>query len=217
VRPRRRSSHPPRARILDAALVEFSAHGYRVGSTNAIAVAAGVAKGLVFHHFRRKQELFLAVFDDVLARMVDALYADAESLPADLFERLHAWALRKVRVAQRDPVGYQFMTSVLHDPPAGLRARLARRVESMRAEHWSRFLAGVDASRLRDDITLASAIETLTLLADGIERSVLPRLAALPDRGVSQLPQLSRRMWAHFARLRDGLYRPAVDSERAPP
>lgn len=206
MRPHRAASDPARARIFDAALIEFAAHGYRVASTNAIAAAAGVAKGLVFHHFRRKQDLFLAVFDDVLARTVDALYAESDPLPADLFERLHAWALRKLRVAQRDPIAYQFMTLAMHDPPAGLKARLAKRIETLRAEHWPRFLAGVDASRVRDDITLPSAIETLTLLADGIERSLLPRLAALPDRGASQLPQLSRRMWAHFARLRDGLY-----------
>jgi TetR/AcrR family transcriptional regulator len=202
----RAPSHPARARILDAALVAFAAHGYRAASTNAIAAEAGVAKGLVFHHFRRKQDLFLAVFDHVLARTVDALYAGSDPLPADLFERLHAWAMRKLRVGRRDPVAYQFMTLALHDPPAGLRARLAKRIDTLRAEHWPRFLAGVDASRLRDDISLPSAIETLTLLADGIERSLLPHLAALPDRGASQLPQLSRRMWTHFARLRDGLY-----------
>jgi len=207
MRPRRQPADPGRARILEAALAEFAAHGYRAASTNAIAAAAGVAKGLVFHHFRRKQDLFLAVFDHVLARMIDAVYAEPGSLPADLFERLHAWALRKIRVAQRDPVGYQFMTSALDDPPPGLRARIARRIEATRAEHWPRFLAGVDGSRLHDDITLPSAIETIALLGEGIERSLLPKLAALPDRGVSRLSQLSRRLWVHFSRLRDGLYR----------
>ncbi len=204
----------PRARILDAALAEFAAHGFRVASTNAIAAAAGVAKGLVFHHFRRKEDLFLAVFDGVLARMIDAVYTDDEALPADLFERLHAWALRKLHVAQRDPLGYQLVTLALADPPAALRARLDERMVALRAEHWPRFLAGVDASRLRRGITPAQAIETLMYLSDGIERNLLPRLAALPDRGASQLGALGREMWSHFVRLRDGLYRPTARRRR---
>jgi len=205
---------PARARILDAALAEFATHGFRVASTNAIAGAAGVAKGLVFHHFRSKEDLFLAVFDAVLARMIDDLYAGAEPLPADLFERLHAWALRKLRAAQRDPLGYRFIAVALTDAPEGLRARIDARLAALRAEHWPRMLAGVDASRLRKGVTLAQAIETLTYLGDGIERNVVPRLAALPDRGASQFAAIAREAWAHFVRLRDGLYEPDFTAPR---
>jgi AcrR family transcriptional regulator len=56
-----------RRRILGAAREEFWRNGYRAGSLNGIVEAAGVTKGALFHHFRDKQALALAVLEEVLA------------------------------------------------------------------------------------------------------------------------------------------------------
>lgn len=46
-----------RARIRDAALLEFARHGVRGATIRGIAEAAGVSPGLVQHHFGTKEEL----------------------------------------------------------------------------------------------------------------------------------------------------------------
>ena len=46
-----------RARIRDAALLEFAKHGVRGATIRGIAAAAGVSVGLVQHHFGTKEEL----------------------------------------------------------------------------------------------------------------------------------------------------------------
>lgn len=46
-----------RARIRDAALLEFAEHGIRGATIRGIADAAGVSPGLVQHHFRSKERL----------------------------------------------------------------------------------------------------------------------------------------------------------------
>ncbi len=56
-----------RRRILAAAHEEFWRRGYRAGSLNGIVEAAGVTKGALFHHFRDKNALALAVVEEVLA------------------------------------------------------------------------------------------------------------------------------------------------------
>jgi len=55
------SAPDARSRILSAALTEFALHGAEAASTNAIAASASVAKGLVFHYFGSKPELYAAV------------------------------------------------------------------------------------------------------------------------------------------------------------
>ncbi len=62
-----RNPKETRRRILVAAHDEFWRNGYRAGSLNGIVEAAGVTKGALFHHFRDKRALALAVVDDVLA------------------------------------------------------------------------------------------------------------------------------------------------------
>ena len=50
-----------RTRILDAAVLCFSQRGFDRTSTAAIAKAAGVSQGIIFHHFATKDGLFSAV------------------------------------------------------------------------------------------------------------------------------------------------------------
>jgi AcrR family transcriptional regulator len=59
-----------RARIRQAALAQFTEHGYERTTIRGIAAAAGVSPGLVRHHFGSKQELRDAVDAHVLAEIL---------------------------------------------------------------------------------------------------------------------------------------------------
>lgn len=56
-------------RILTAALHEFATLGYHAAKTAVIAAEARVSKGLIFHYFGNKAKLYLAVAEDVFARL----------------------------------------------------------------------------------------------------------------------------------------------------
>ncbi len=60
-----------RARILDAALHEFSAHGLAGARTEQIAVAAGVNKALLYYYFESKEKLYMAALEMVADRVRD--------------------------------------------------------------------------------------------------------------------------------------------------
>lgn len=57
-----------RARILEAAAVEFATHGVDGTSTAAICRRAGIGSGTLFHYFPTKRDIFHAVFADDLPR-----------------------------------------------------------------------------------------------------------------------------------------------------
>lgn len=202
-----------RKRILDAALAEFVARGFDGASTNTIARAAGVAKGLVFHHFGSKSDLFLAVHEHVTAA-VTAKIVEETGEPLDLFAWLRDVAIRKLRVLQQDPTAYRFAV-VAHDAPPPLRVEIERRMSELRAKAWTHIRSSIDASRLRPGVSLEQAIETLALLGDGLDRRYMPRVAAMPGCGFAHLEQLTEEVWAHYERLRDGLYAPAAPAKLA--
>lgn len=60
-----------RARILDAALHVFSAHGLAGARTEQIAAAAGVNKALLYYHFESKEKLYLAALEMAAGRVRD--------------------------------------------------------------------------------------------------------------------------------------------------
>ena len=164
----RSAAVPPEARrqrIVLAAVAEFARSGYAAASTNAIAQEAGVAKGLVFHHFENKE------------------------------------------VFQKDPDGYRFMAVALTEAPVRLRDALVRKQMESTAQHWPHVMDGIDGSRLAPGVTVQDALQTISMLMEGFERSVMPSLARLPDRGASRLEALGESARVHLHRLRDGLYK----------
>lgn len=60
-------SERSRAAILDAALEQFSHHGYGATSMRDIAARAGVSTGSVYHHFADKEAIFLALLEQFKA------------------------------------------------------------------------------------------------------------------------------------------------------
>ena len=63
----RKTAGERREAILDAALTEFSQHGYGATSTDAIARAVGISHPYLFRLFRTKKELFIATVERCLA------------------------------------------------------------------------------------------------------------------------------------------------------
>lgn len=80
---------PPssRAKILDVAEARFAQRGYAGVGLREVAEAAGLGKSSLFHHFRGKAALYLAVLDRVLAR-IDAALSAALDGPGDPVARL---------------------------------------------------------------------------------------------------------------------------------
>ena len=62
-----------RQRLIDAACVLFTEHGFAGTSTPDIACRAGVSRGALYHHFSDKQALFAAVYDGVERAMTARL------------------------------------------------------------------------------------------------------------------------------------------------
>lgn len=71
------SPNPKLARILDAAYQVFAAKGFHEARIEEIAEQAGVAKGTVYLYFPSKQELYLAMLEELFAAHVRALKARA--------------------------------------------------------------------------------------------------------------------------------------------
>jgi AcrR family transcriptional regulator len=70
-------SQGTRAALLAAARRLFAERGYAGVSTGDVVGAAGLTRGALYHHFRDKQDLFRAVFEQLEADLVARLAAAA--------------------------------------------------------------------------------------------------------------------------------------------
>lgn len=68
-----------RAQVLKAAREVFVAQGYHTAGMDDIAERAGVSKPVLYQHFPGKLDLYLAILDDGIASLLEALRASVES------------------------------------------------------------------------------------------------------------------------------------------
>lgn len=82
-----------RRRLLDAAFAEFAQHGIAGARVDRIAAAAKANKAQIYHYFGSKDDLFDAVFDDLVSATLAESPLDPDDLPgyaAALFDRYEA-------------------------------------------------------------------------------------------------------------------------------
>lgn len=74
-----------RTKLIAAARALFEQDGYAATSTEALLVATGLTRGALYHHFRDKKDLFVAVCEAVHAELSAAIdgAADGQADPAD--------------------------------------------------------------------------------------------------------------------------------------
>jgi AcrR family transcriptional regulator len=170
---------PAQSRILHAALDLFADHGVSGTSLQMIAVAVGVTKAAVYHKFKTKEEIVIAVAEMELATLEDALEAaeaQSDSIGARkvLLTEVVGMAVERrrwVRALQNDPVMVRLLGehepflklitrlyAILLDEPDDTEARIS-------AALFSGAIAGTVINPLVDDIdddTLRSVLIHLT-------------------------------------------------------
>ena len=170
---------PAQTRILQAALDLFADHGVSGTSLQMIADAVGVTKAAVYHKFKTKDEIVIAVAELQLAKLEDALEAaeaqqDSVGARKVLLTEVVGMAVERrrwVMSLQNDPVMVRLLGE--HEPFRNLITRLyailldeADDTEArVSAALFSGAIAGTVINPLVDDIdddTLRSVLIHLT-------------------------------------------------------
>lgn len=124
-RTQRERSETTVAALVAAARELFANDGYAATSLDAVAGAAGVTKGALYHHFEGKRELFRAVYEHEQQQLVAAI-GEAYARKADPWDAFEA-GCRAFIESSLDP-GLQRIT--LLDAPGALGWEAIREIES---------------------------------------------------------------------------------------
>ena len=153
-----------RREILAGARACFARYGYEGATVRRLEEATGLSRGAIFHHFRDKESLFLAVAEDDAATMVETVARNGlVQVMRDLLERAHSpetagWLGTQLEVSRR-----------LRTDPAFAR-RWAERSAAIAAATRERLRRQREAGILRDDVPIEVLARFLELAYDGLVR-----------------------------------------------
>jgi TetR/AcrR family transcriptional regulator, transcriptional repressor of aconitase len=151
-----------RQEILSAARACFARHGYEGATVRRLEEATGLSRGAIFHHFRDKDSLFLAVAEDDAAAMVETVARNGlVQVMRDLLARAAepetaGWLGTQLEVSRR----------LRTDPEFARRWR--KRSAAVAEATRERLRRQDDAGVLRDDVPLDVLARLLELAYDGL-------------------------------------------------
>ncbi len=162
-RPRQRRSIETVDAIVEAAARVFAERGYAGGSTNRIALTAGVSIGSLYEYFPNKGSILVAVAERHLGRMiadVERLLERAQAGCEPLEPLLRRFVLAMLEVHERDPALHHVVFAEAPHPPELHECVLQS--EERLAHSWLSILQQLGDARVRDADTAAHLIVQLT-------------------------------------------------------
>lgn len=150
-----------RSKIIEGAIKVFAQHSYEKASTTMIAQAAGLSKGLIFHYFGSKADLFLATYQEVATIIIDRIVDKINYAETDMLLRLRESIWLKLEVMQTYPEIFEFLKAAYFEHPPELKERMLLINSSILDQGTAKIYQNIDYSRFRDDIDPRLAINTI--------------------------------------------------------
>lgn len=177
-RPRRRirlDNDQRRAQLLELAKRAFSDRSYDEVSIDDLAKVAGISKGLLYHYFPTKRDLYVAGLREIADALVDAVIQVSEDLPP--IDRIrHSVDAYLEHISRHSRAFVSLMRGGIGSDP-----EVAAVVDSVRTRLFDRLLAGSSlTAMLTGDARLETAIRGWIgfVEASSIDWCANPRLSA---------------------------------------
>lgn len=153
-------------RIINAAMKEFLS-GFKNASTDNIVREAGISKGLLFHYFGTKENLYDFLIDYAIDTM-RAEFLDLINLgEKDIFDSIWQMALLKRDVSLRFPVMFEFITTAYIDSKNCPAKEHLKKFNELSERRLAKVYESCDRSLFRDDIDPQVAVKIVYYAIQG--------------------------------------------------
>jgi AcrR family transcriptional regulator len=160
-------------RILNATMNEFAAKGYENASTNEIVKEAGISKGLLFHYFKNKKQLFLFLYDYCIDVSMNEFYKKIDLKEKDFFIRLRQIQCIKLELLNKYPKMLKFIEAANMEKSNDIKKDLDTRNREEMEGASRKVFEDIDISKFRDGIDIEKAINTVIWTFQGFNAQVL--------------------------------------------
>ena len=165
---REEKNQQTRRRILESALAEFSEQGYGASSVNIISNGEGLSKGIIYHYFPTKDDLYLACVEECFQMLTGHLqsYTNMEGQTAE--ERLEQYFRVRLDFFEQNPQYQRIFCDAVIMPPAHLEASIQEKkapFDRFNIDSLNRMLEPVS---LRSDLSREDVVDTFRQYQDYI-------------------------------------------------
>lgn len=153
-------------KIIDAALQEFSEKRFAEASMNTICSTGKISKGIIYHYFKDKDELYLvcvkACFDNLTGYMEEHMELDSD----DMEENLQKYFDVRINFFAENPLYLKIFYSAVITPPAHLTMDISDIKKAFDDMNIRILTSLLNQIKLRPGFTVDEVIHTFRLFQD---------------------------------------------------
>jgi AcrR family transcriptional regulator len=173
--------------ILEGARRAFARHGYVGATVMVLEAETGLSRGAIFHHFRDKDALFLALAEDDAASMTQTVAEHGlVQVMRDLQDKDAGWLGVQLEVRRRLRTDPEFA------------ARWAEHQSAVAGATTARLQRQRQAGVVRDDVPLPILVDFLRLALDGLVSALAAGMPPEHLSGVLDLVEDAVRRRTNF-------------------
>ena len=134
-----------RNKIIDSALVEFGEKPYAQASLNTVCAAGNISKGIIYHYFKDKDELYLSCVKECFASFSQYLQAADFLADSDVSACLQHYFSVRFAFFEQNPLCFHIFYEARCTPVRHLAKKIAESAAALDHLHLSFFktLTGV--------------------------------------------------------------------------
>ncbi len=165
---REEKNQQTRRRILESALAEFSEQGYGASSVNTISNGEGLSKGIIYHYFPTKDDLYLACVEECFQMLTGHLQSHTNMEGQTAEERLEQYFRVRLDFFEQNPQYQRIFCDAVIMPPAHLEASIQEKkapLDRFNIDSLNRMLEPVSlrSDLSREDVTPSASIRTISM------------------------------------------------------
>ncbi len=155
-------------KILKSSLEEFSEHGYEKASTDRICERAGVSKGLIFHHFGSKDNLYMITMNNCINDILQE-FDGLDTTDMDFMSIIKKTMKFKYEFFKKNPMHYKMMVTGFYNTPKKLRGELEKKYGELKQTGMGIVVDMLRNMPIKKNVSAADAASMISAITNIIE------------------------------------------------
>lgn len=157
-----------RRKILDSALQEFGEQGYGLSSINTICSAGDISKGIIYHYFKDKDELYLVCVKEMFDNLTSHLREQLSDVSGTKEARLERYFSARLDFFRANLLYHKLFCDVVISPPPHLSEAICEIKTEFDKLNVTVLTELLQTVKLRADVTVGMVVDTFRLYQDFI-------------------------------------------------
>ena len=156
-----------RQKILNAAMLLFSQNGYKKTAVDKIVEKAEISKGLIFHYFVSKKNLFIYLYEYCSDFICKEIYGKLDYSERDFFKKIELSQRIKAKVLVQYPYLFDFLKTAYFETDKEVEPGIRAINDQYLNSGFPTIFANTDYSKFKEGVDPSMVMKIIVWSAEG--------------------------------------------------